>query len=349
MQQEQQQQEQQPPPPPFVLRSPPGICGGSFEYHNFVTERGIPVGAASPEELAEWPARLLERMQQSSGKAFGRILRLLSQGLVFHGDCSGRCTPEVTLHILGKALHSQGFYLRADWLGIWRGTDLLRKSQDIMLASGKLGPAHVFPSLLAKTPVSFANEVKKRRPADDAPLKHRIAAFRCQRDYIFSHKNMAFTRAMRSSSCLRHPGRRCQVYFQDPEGLPERKRPLTMSFVGMPCTPFTSWGNMDGDGHPAIEAVNLCLAEMSCSNLDILGIEESDKFPVSAWTDALPSHYLPIYCIFGPEERQIEISRSTLWILRPRTRGRGAAEAQTDSRMVHCRYTACKEASLKFV
>jgi len=184
---------------------------------------------------------------------------------------------------------------------VWRGTDILKSSQNIMLSSGSLGPVHVFPSLLAKTTPQFAQEVAERRPDPQASLPCRIAGYLKQREFIFSRRHKVFGRGQQGHCCLKHPGRQCQVFFQD-TGIPEGKQPLTVSFVGMPCTPFTNVGNKEGDGHPAIEAVNLCLADMSCSNMDLIGIEESDRFPVEKWTSVLPPQYLPVYMCFGSED-----------------------------------------------
>ena len=55
--------------------------------------------------------------------AIKRMLALLERGLVVHGDCSGKMTPEQTIEMLDVGLRLHGAHLPEDWLVLWRTCD----------------------------------------------------------------------------------------------------------------------------------------------------------------------------------------------------------------------------------
>ena len=292
----------------------PNIPGGTFAFISRVMENEHPLGPGTVEELADWPMFLLSGLFAGNDDKKARFLSwcmgLMRHGVVLHTDCSGRLTPEVAFHMFGFTMQRLGADLKPEWLAIWRGSDILPLSQQIMLGAGALGPRHCFPSLQAKLPQKDQDKLAELRPPPDAPVEDRRAAYAKQEAYMRSRHKQAFGRKRTSLQCMRHPGCACPIAFSDPHGLSEGLRPLTVSIVGIPCTPFTPYGNNEGTAHPAIEAVNLSLHDLATSQFDIMFIEESHRFPLSLLRAALPEKYVVIWIIYGPQDIGFPVRRT---------------------------------------
>ena len=276
------------------------VFGGTFEY--IAHAASLRPGPDTPEKLASWPSDMLNRLlgDKPSVKE-ARFSSLLNSGLVLHTDCTGRMTPEVMMSILGKVLTCRGVPLRPDWLVNWRGSDILEASQAIMKSSCH-SPVHIFTDIMERMRSGHARAIQDLRPSKDADLQTRTQCFTRIGSYMKKHRNSIFARDLTSLRCLKHSGRRCLVSFQDPLNVHPRERPLTVVIKGFPCTPFSSFGNHEGLGHPAMEIVHASIHDMAASSFDILGMENSDKFPASMFEDELPSKYTVKSMVFGPED-----------------------------------------------
>ena len=82
--------------------------GRILEYHSAVA--GLKAGPASLQGLSQWPEHMVKDIMRMPGsnRSLKRMLALLERGLVFHSDCSGKCTPEQTLMLLEDGLRLNG-------------------------------------------------------------------------------------------------------------------------------------------------------------------------------------------------------------------------------------------------
>lgn len=125
--------------------------GGGIAYQEFVHQQGFPKGPYSVEGLADYPVTFLKRL--CAGSEFSTVatnmqawclMSVVRHGVISHSECSGRLSHEVALWMLQCSLNDLGGgSLRKDWLGIFRGCDIIEGSQRIMLNSGELSLVHV--------------------------------------------------------------------------------------------------------------------------------------------------------------------------------------------------------------
>ncbi len=284
--------------------------GGTWGYHEQVA--GLALGPESLEELAGWPSGMMERLlgeDEVRAARSAKLASLLSAGMVLHTDCSGRMTPENTLAMMAAALCRSGVALRPDWLVNWRGCDTLTSSQRIMAEAGPQAPVHIFSSVLARMPPKHQAALKRMKPEPGAGVTARTEAYNAMGAYLRKHRSEIFARDTCSATCLKHPGKACYVSFQDPEGIRAQERPLTCAIKGFPCTPFSAIGNQEGLAHPAMEVVHACIQDMAASGFDLLGVENSDRFPPALFEGELPSKYVAKSLVFGPDDLGFPIRR----------------------------------------
>ena len=295
------------------------ISGGSFEYNDCVTKHGAPRGPSSPEGYSTWPQDFVQRLLQASPQSGGRFAKLLQGGLFAHTDCSGRMTPECTLITMLVGFQQCGISMDLSTLNFWRGCDTCPLSQNLMTTTSPVRPQHVFKSLAHKLPQKHVAAIQRLRPNPKAPLDVRREAYSRQKEYIYKLRGKVLHGGMRApaGACLLHPGEECPATWprvaegvRDDEVVEEVSHPVTMAVVGLPCTPFTSIGNNEGLGHPAIETVNLGLAELSASDFDMVFLENSKLFPASLFEEAMGPTYKIITVTFGPEHLGWPIRRT---------------------------------------
>ena len=63
----------------------------------------------------------------------------------------------------------------------------------------------------------------------------------------------------------------------------------------------------------AMEVVQIALAEMSQSTMEIVGIEESSMFPVDLFTASLPKTHVPVLLTFGAQDIGFPIFRTRFY------------------------------------
>ena len=144
---------------------------------------------------------------------------------------------------------------------------------------------------------------RELRPDPKARKEQAEACHRAQMQYISASCKSLFPSS--ASNCMRHPGKSCPRYFPDPTGFDLETLPLKVNFSGPMCSPFTSQGPQLGMADPSIESLNLWLAKMSESPMDLVFFENSDRFPWSLFAEAMSAekHWECHRGIFGAEDR----------------------------------------------
>ena len=280
------------------------LLGGSFAYHEKVKEAGFPYGFKNIEEYARWPHWLVEQALKGplATARKRRLEALFSPGVAMHTDCTGRMSIETVFRMMGVSLEHAGLTMMPDWFAPWRGCDIDTTCRDMMLkAAVPHAPAHVFPSLECRLNDRHLYRWRNLHPGLAASPEERAAKHTRMQDYLKANSDDIFGRD-KMAPCLKH-GRNCFLSFRDPPGVPPGERPLTFAIAGVPCTPWSSYGLQSGMAHAAIPAILLWLQDMACSNFDVIGIEESDRFPGKMFSDAMPEQYVVKSCVFGPQDR----------------------------------------------
>jgi hypothetical protein len=299
----------------WPLRSP--VAGGTFEYHSEVEFRQVPYGPKSLQSLASWPKDMV-RTLAADGEAGAlrgqRLMSLFRNGVVMHSDCTGRMTAEGAMRMLAVAMAQNGLKIRKDWLVVWRGCDLSVLSQKLMMESEAHGPLHVFPSLQGRLPAEAEEHLNKQRPAKEASQVIKAQANHELLEYLLENRGAFFGPSKTSHTCLKHVGKKCGISFQ-PKDVPEDVRPLSMAFISPPCTPWTSMGAQTNWAHEAMETVLVGLVDVSSNMYDIIGIEETDKFPLELMMEIFPHEYLLLPIRFGPPDLGFPIRRPRLMVM----------------------------------
>jgi hypothetical protein len=280
------------------------ITGGTFAYHQKVKETGLGYGFGTVAEYAEWPHWLVQQATQGpEGRARkARIEALLAAGIAMHTDCTGRMSIETAFRMMGVSLEHAGVKMVPGWFAAWRGCDVDPLCREMMLKAGDHGPMHVFGSLECRLPAKHLQRWQCMLPDQEASAEERIAAHAKMQAFLKANRHDIFGRD-KTAPCLRHPGHDCYLSFRDPPGIPAGERPLTFAVAGVPCTPWSSLGSQTGMAHCAIPAILLWLADVANSNFDVIGIEESDRFPGELFSDAMPEKYVVKSLVFGPQDR----------------------------------------------
>ncbi len=161
---------------------------------------------------------------------------------------------------------------------------------------------HVFPSLQAQLPATESEKFAQGGPKIKDDAETRIRAFAWQRDFLKTRRKQCFGPHVRSTACLRHPGKACPVVYQDPDCAKEGSRPLKVGIAGLPCQPFSRYGSHEPRSHMALEAVILGLEDLSHSGFDVWFFENSDVFPVELLEPHVPPNFILLYQVFGPQD-----------------------------------------------
>lgn len=294
-----------------------GIPLGTPEYH--CRAAGFPTTPAfqTISDIAIWPTIVLDLLWGSDGRDSyrGRTQALLQYGMVIHSDCSGKLTPEATLAIMQEAMAMRGAKVPQDTFAMWRASDCSPLCLSVMQKS-KQKAVQIFTGMLQKLPLQHQRAIKALRPQRDDNDEVRAEAY-CKIDrYLQEHSSELFHRAARAANCVLHPGKACQLSFQDPPGLSEGRRPLTLAIAGTPCRPVTEYSGKKSGCGPArsdMEAWHLWKNDIRCQSFDLIILENSDKFPPDMLRQALPSRYLVKYAVWGAHEQGWPMRRSRVF------------------------------------
>ena len=189
------------------------------------------------------------------------------------------------------------------WFRCFQACDIQKEALDVLLDQSVEAPEHVFKGLVETLSQSDQTRIRSLRPDPKARKEQAEACHRAQMQYISALCKSLFPSS--ASNCMRHPGKSCPLYFPDPTGFDLETLPLKVNFSGPMCSPFTSQGPQLGMADPSIESLNLWLAKMSESPMDLVFFENSDRFPWSLFAEAMSAekHWECHRCIFGAEDR----------------------------------------------
>ena len=164
---------------------------------------------------------------------------------------------------------------------------------------------HVFTGLLECLPEAQRRRIESMRPPRGAKKAVAAASYRAQKTYMVACKEELFHRDACAGNCLKHKGSFCPLFWgrEEEAGSEQLPRPVTMNFSGTMCTPWTSQGPQLGDADPAMESWNFWILKMRESQLDLIFMENSDRFPFGDFASELsPAGYDCYFAIFSPED-----------------------------------------------
>lgn len=285
------------------------VIGGTSDY--FAAMHGRPNGPQTIEELSRWPATLLEKaLSGDDGVQKRRRLETALQcGLVLHTDFSGKASVEVSLRMLGVAAARAGLHLPEEWLQLWRNADNDRTCQRILLSDDH-GAAHVFTGVLDMLPPERQKKIRSFRLGEAADVESRKQAYANLQKYLATNAKAIFIEGASSMSCLRHPGVPCALQWPIAGDDADGARPVRMNFSGPMCTPWSSHGKQEGEGSEDMESFHLWLHMMARSNMDIIGFENSNFFPIELFRQPLMNEFEVVHAIFGSEDLGFPARRS---------------------------------------
>ena len=143
-------------------------AAGSVAYHSAVAAEGLPSGPLTAEALADWPKQLVVDLAGGAegSLAMQRLAHVLENGFVLHTDCSGKLSPEATLHLLQHVLNGMGISFSSGGLLNWRSSDIAPLCLEVAQRC-PFRPKHVFTGMLSRLPQADQVAVKKLRPSKD--------------------------------------------------------------------------------------------------------------------------------------------------------------------------------------
>ena len=193
--------------------------------------------------------------------------------------------------------------LQDDWYKCFQANDTNKDSQNCLLAGPT--PVHVFNGLLETLPADEQARIRSMRPPVKAKKEVAAACYEAQKRYMTVCKDVLFPSAART--CLRHPNQCCPLYLPKEAGSRNGNLgPLGMNFSGTMCTPFSPQGPMHGTADASMESLNFWMLKMEQSPLDIVFLENSDRFPFKMFEDVMTQagRWECHRCVFSTEERQ---------------------------------------------
>ena len=207
---------------------------------------------------------------------------LLEYGEIVHSDFSGVMAPETVKHIQQIVQKQLGFRIPADWLQSWRTCDIDTTCLRVQQRSANFKIRHVFKDVCRRMPEEHRIALDRLRPeltdkgkpVDLAKAKYQ---YHQMQKYLLEHGREMFGRDKCSNTCMLHPNKRCQLSFKDPNG---PFRPLTSSYAGPMCTPWSAFGSKWGEGHPCMESY-LCWMEVTAvNNYNKVAMEHNEWIPL---------------------------------------------------------------------
>lgn len=94
-------------------------------------------------------------------------------------------------------------------------------------------------------------------------------------------------------------GRQSEAW-EDEEQLKPSNRPLTAAFAGACCQPWSRIGARGGMTHPATEPWLIWKNEMQSLSYDFTHLENSDMFPIEAFSDGMDADNEIVYIRLDP-------------------------------------------------
>ena len=191
------------------------------------------------------------------------------------------------------------------WFRCFQANDIKKEALEVLADQSVAGPEHIFKGLLETLPQPEQARIRSLRPEPKVRKEQAEACHRAQLQYMSACGKGWFPNS--ASNCIRHPGKSCPLYFPGPSTFEAEESeifPLRVNFSGPMCSPFTSQGPMLGFADPSIESLNLWLAKMSESPMDLVFFENSDRFPWSLFVEAMSAekHWECHRCVFGAED-----------------------------------------------
>jgi len=118
--------------------------------------------------------------------------------------------------------------------------------------------------------------------------------------YMRRRKALLFPSTATTRGCLRHPGQSCPLY---------PRSGVTFALAGPNCQPWCKGGLRQGKADARSLPFLVYKAEQQAGNNDFVGLEQSDRFPIASWTEALSGRYQTITLCGGPEDIGWPIAR----------------------------------------
>ena len=139
------------------------------------------------------------------------------------------------------------------------------------------GPMHLFSDLCLCIPVADQKEMKALQPRKGASSKVCKAAYQKIRTYLEEHRERIWAEPV-VTCCLKHPAGLCRAIWKCPQGISESQRPMSVSFSGPMCTPWTSQGLQRGDADQAMVSFHVWITKMMSSDHDVIWFQNSGIF-----------------------------------------------------------------------
>jgi hypothetical protein len=156
-----------------------------------------------------------------------------------------------------------------------------------ILQSDPDGPEHIFVGLLEQLPDLERQKLLDFRPRPDDSKEIKRDAYHEQLKYMEKHADRLFCNNFTATNCCKHPNAACQIWWSDAGQTPQKARPLKENFSGPMCTPWSSHGQMLGESDASMESFNFWTCQMEASNLDLVFVENSDKFDWSLFKNKM--------------------------------------------------------------
>ena len=185
----------------------------------------------------------------------------------------------------------------------FHANDISKDALDILMDQ-ESNISHVFSGLLESLSEDEQQRVASMRPPKASKKAKAASCHGIQLQYLKSCQADLFPCSARATNCLKHPGQSCPLFFpidEEADGVP----PLRINFSGPMCTPWTSQGMQLGDADPSMESFHLWVLKMANSSLDLVYLENSDKFPWELFRNNMEQNG-PWQClrvVFSAEER----------------------------------------------
>ena len=263
-----------------------------------MVEHGSTPFLQSVRELADWPAALVQTMQQNPKMLF-RLEQAVGHGVVGHTDFSGRRCSESALNMSFVALLTAGCQV-PDTIRWHRSSDIAEHCQQIALET-QHPPDHVFGSLQSRVSKKHLRALERMRPEKTATPSRKASAYAKQWEYLQSHLHDL---RCPTSPCLkpecRARGHACPLVFESERC--HSTRELSLLLGGSMCTPWSPFGLHEGLASEHSESMSIFIAHAKSANFDVVTLENAAAFPKDLLPDRMGSRFLVLQAAFGPED-----------------------------------------------
>eukprot|EP00969_Alexandrium_andersonii_P099174 4374118-Alexandrium_andersonii.AAC.1 len=200
----------------------------------------------------------------------------------------------------------------------WRGCDNDALCQDVNLTCRPEHQAqHFFSSLetrMSETAQLTLHEMKPD-PRSDEPKEIGRKNI-VMEEFMKHHRKTLFQVKRTSSSCLKHPGKKCPVNFTpsqaaklvnstgclyDEDAVADA---ITACVGGNPCTPWSPMGKQSRTAHPAYLTWAMWSEELVEAQFDFIGMENSSQFDQWRFKEKFNPTHEVITMVFGCEDSE---------------------------------------------